>query len=463
MFTKKLKKRISLLLAVLLVATTGALNTLVYALDTSLICAINSANFPDDNFRAVVADWYDDNGDGYLSSSEAKVSVMTLSFLVEDICGEGAKVSDLKGIEFFGGLQRLRASGLGISKLDVSQLTNLVELTVQGNELTNLDISRNTKLESLNCSSNMLTNLDISKNTNLTKVHAYVNKLTSLTFNSSANAALTELLIHQNELTSLNVSALTNLTLLNCSHNHLTSLDLSSNTKLETVNDSTIGHQQVSATARLDNGNIFVHFIIPNWNSKLVSTTVDRIITSDEAGTYTQLGYDGIDFTPQDCDEIVNGITYYYNVGLPEAEDMDVNVDVERNFWQVKYFTDESMTTMFDKKIVFNGDTAVEPTDIGMPQCKRFVSWSESSENITEDKNIYAKWADNHNIVVQKYEGGLFFFDCTKCRNQKSDYDFVEYVNHGNGDGVFVSILDQNHDDVINAKDYAMLIRALKK
>lgn len=457
----KFTKKLALLLAVVIVITTSAIGFMAYG--ATQLCAINPLIFPDDNFRTIILKEYDENGDRYLSDEEVKdVSTMQLSFLAEDYFGEGAKIKDLTGIEYFSNLKRLRASGLGIENLNVTRLPNLVELTIQGNELSSIDLMNNAKLETLNVSSNNLTSLNLTNNSKLQKVYANENKISSVVFNSSVGETLTEFYIYRNELTSLDVSPFVNLTWFNCSRNHLTALDLSKNTKLLNVTDAFIGGQEVEAEARIDYGNILVEFAVPNYNTNLVSSSVDKTFTTEDGGTWTTSGYDGVDFTPEDCDEIVNGITYYYNTGLADAESMDVHINVKRDFWQVKYFTDESKTTLFKKEIVYTGKSATAPADTGAPQCKLFVEWSETANNVTKDMDIYAVWKDDHNIVVNKYEGGLFFFDCTKCNDQKSDYSFVDYVNIRRSHEMFPALLDQNNDGVINAKDYAILIKALK-
>lgn len=458
---KRMKKLISLLLAVVIVLTASSIGMISYG--ALMVCPINEAYFPDANFRAVVSDWYDTNGDGHLDSDEVNgVTFMTLSYMVEETCGENAQIQDLTGIKYFKYVKRLRVSNLGLQKVDVSALTDLVELTIQGNELSEIDLSKNTKLETLNIASNNLTKLNMYYNTSLTKVYAYANNLTSVSYPSNASTNLTTLRLDQNEFTSLDVSSLTALTELNVSHNHLRSLDLSQNVNLGNVTSAFIGSQRLSAQARIDMGNIFVQFDIPNWNTNVVSTTVDIVTETEEGGTLTQLGYDGLDFTPQDCDNIVNGITYYYDTGLANAESMDVNIDVERDFWQVKYFTGADKTALYKKEIVYTGNNATPPENIEIPQCKRFVQWSASSDNITSDREIYAVWADDHNVVVVNYLGGIFDFNCTKCYAQESDYSFVDYLNMRNDMAEFPTLLDQNNDGIINAKDYAILKRALK-
>ena len=141
---------------------------------------INSANFPDDNFRSYISSNFDKDGDGIIRSSEIS-NIRTI------ICSNKS-INNMKGIEYF---------------------TSLVTLDCYSNQLTSLDVSKNTALKYLSCNDNQLTGLDVSKNT-----------------------ALTELRCYRNQLTSLDVSNNNSLKYLECYYNQLTGLDVSMNTAL---------------------------------------------------------------------------------------------------------------------------------------------------------------------------------------------------------------------------------------
>ena len=458
----KFSKRLTALLITLVMLITGS-SVAMIAYGATTVCAINAINFPDANFRAVITDWCDDNLDGYLSDDEISgFSVMPISGMLENTCGEDAKIENLKGIEYFTNCKYLRAGGIGLKSLDVSQLSNLIELTIHGNELESIDISNNIYLEILNCSSNELTNLDASYNGKLTRIDAYSNHISEIELSANAGSVLSTLRIQQNEFTELDVSNLYALRNFNCSNNHLSALDLSRNTNIVSATEAFIGNQHVKADARIENSKILVRFDVPNWQTNLISTSVDTYEELDEE-TITLLGYNGADFTPADCDDIANGIDYYYNTGLATAESMNVNVEVNRDFWQVKFFTDETKETMYKKEIVFTGQKATAPQDIEIPQCQAFAGWSEDFSNVTEDMEVYAVWVDDHDIRVLDYEGGLFFFNCIKCEDQEVCYSFVDYVNFRSRHELFPPILDRNNDGIINAKDYAKLINELKE
>ena len=188
--------------------------------------AINSANFPDDNFRSYVSSNFDTDSDGVLSDSEiANVDLI-------DVNSNGS-IASLKGIEYFTALTNLDCNGNQLTALDVSSNTALTSLSCHNNQLTALDVSSNTALTWLWCSSNQLTALNVSNNTALTHLACYDNQITAL--DVSNNTALTELQCGGNQLAALDVRNNTALTSLDCHYNQLTALDLSSNTALTSL------------------------------------------------------------------------------------------------------------------------------------------------------------------------------------------------------------------------------------
>ena len=184
---------------------TANANVTLYAVWEELnTIAINAANFPDANFRAVVST-FDNNGDEQLD--EAEIAAVT------EIDCSGKNISSLKGIEYF---------------------TALTALWCYDNQLTALDVSGNPRLELLSCYGNQLTALDLSSNTVLAKLWCFNNKLTTL--NISSNSKLELLSCYDNQISELDVSSSTELMWLNCYRNRLTSLDVSNNAKLKSLN-----------------------------------------------------------------------------------------------------------------------------------------------------------------------------------------------------------------------------------
>ena len=184
--------------------------------------AINTTNFPDNNFRTIVAT-YDTDGNGTLSSGE--IGAVTY------INCSSKSIRNLKGVECFTALKTLECTDNQLTALNVSQNTALTKLDCRQNQLTKLDVSQNTALTFLACGRNVLNELDVSKNTALTKLSCDVNNLNAL--DVSLNTALTTLDCGGNPLVSLDVKKNTALTYLDCSETHtLTELDVSKNTAL---------------------------------------------------------------------------------------------------------------------------------------------------------------------------------------------------------------------------------------
>lgn len=452
---KRYLKFISALLVITLLI--GSLSIGIFAYGDDLI-AINSSNFKDSNFRAVVSDWYDENKDGYLSQSEiGSVTLISVSGMLTDTCGDMATIEDLSGIEYFTSCKRLRCGGIGLAKLDVTKMPQLIELTCAGNELTSLDVSKNVNLEWLNCSSCDLEELNVSVNTKLTKLECYVNSIPSL--DVSKNTALTTLRCQQNELNELNLRTNTELTILNCSKNHLTSLDLSANTKLIEATDSYYGDQTVSGTALIDLGSIYVR--VPVDDSRcIVSSSLDTTFVVDDV-EYPLIGYTGDEFYTDDFDKMKDGIDYQYNVNLAEAENMSVHVNVLRDFWQVKFFSDESKTTVIESVLVDTGASATAP-ELQIPQCKAFDGWVGDYTNVTEDREVYASWRDDHDVKIIDFKDGIVTVNCKKCLELESKYDFNTMLNARTDSDKYVEIVDVNGDGIINGKDYVNLYRTFK-
>ena len=211
----------------------------------------------DANFKAYLVANFDTNGDGEISTAEAK-QVTTINVNTDNIYS-------LDGIEYFTNLTQLACKGtsewdsnsnsyIGIGKLteinlskntllffldceynqltqlDLSNNTQLNFLNSQNNPLTNLNLSNNTELSILCCVENQLTELDLSNNTQLTNLYCLRNQLTQLDL--SNNMYLTTLECYDNSLTELDLSNNTQLTYLRCYSNQLTELDLSNNTQL---------------------------------------------------------------------------------------------------------------------------------------------------------------------------------------------------------------------------------------
>lgn len=126
-------KKTLLTLAMLALALTGAKASVV----------INSTNFPDENFRAQVAEAFDSDGDGTISDEEMEANGGHHNF---------DRVSNLKGIELLTSITELQIINypdeLGLTTFDY-ELPNLhwLEFQDQVGSLTTVDATKCTNLE----------------------------------------------------------------------------------------------------------------------------------------------------------------------------------------------------------------------------------------------------------------------------------------------------------------------------
>lgn len=440
------RKMVSLILALTFTMSFLFVGMTVYGDD---LIAINASNFSDPTFREIISsDEYDKNGDGYLSAEERDVDFISLVGMVDTEAGETIK--DLKGIEFFTNLTILRCGGIGLESLDVSALTKLTSLTCQGNLLTELDVSNNMKLITLNCSDNRISNLQMPITSTLTFLHCYANNIAEIDVHNLTN--LTDFRCDQNELTELDLYSNRKLTELGCSMNHLTSLDLSA-TALEEVTEYMIGEQTVTVQAALSGSTIVVPFV-----NRGVNTANYRGCSLDDYDDGAGFEFD--QFVAYDVDEIKDGIDYACYPMIENAADMTVHIDVVRDFYQVNFYTDDTLTQRIGKAIVKSGGSVTAPAVTDAPQCKTFDGWSDSFDNVTEDKDVYIIFKDAHNYAVTALAGDKDTVTVS-CKDCKAGYDvsFISIVNTTPSDEIFDEYVDINHDKYINAKDYEKIYK----
>ena len=116
---------------------------------------VDAAHFPDDNFRAYVAEHLDADGNGILSDGERAVKLLNVSDL---------GIRSLRGVEYFPALEFLACSGNQLTTLDISRNKALTRLSCTNNALAALDVSGNAALATLECAGNALTSLDVRSN-----------------------------------------------------------------------------------------------------------------------------------------------------------------------------------------------------------------------------------------------------------------------------------------------------------
>lgn len=212
-----MKKRIaSIILAVVMVV--GLLPMTSFAANA---VAIDTSNFPDDEFREYVR-FFDQNSDGVLSDYERSV--------VKSIDLFGNNVGSLEGIKYFTELEHLDCAEVELTSIDISKNTKLKELNCAESNLTSLDVTKNPQLTELFCGSNQLTELNVKNNPNLKILLCGNNCLTSL--DVTQNTQLTELFCSMNKLSELDVTKNPQLTMLDCETNQLTELNVLNNSQI---------------------------------------------------------------------------------------------------------------------------------------------------------------------------------------------------------------------------------------
>lgn len=437
---KKTKKYLSVFLSVTILLGCFSICFAAFGDDD---VRIDETHFADPVFMDIVKR-YDTNGDGYLSSDE-RILDKNLMDLTE--MAKGKTIHTLKGIEYFAdSLSTLRCAYLGLEELDVSALYNLTTLTCMGNELKTLDVSKNTKLITLNCSTNELTSLTLGNLPSLTFLHCYVNALAGIDVSQLPN--LTNFRCHQNELTSLDVSNNTLLNNFTCADNHLTSIDLSKNTALDSVSKPAIGNQTITVPSRIVNNKIFVPLSVDD----------ESCITTSSLGTEESNSYSSGGFIADCVDDIKDGIDYLYSTKHSDSEDMDVHIDVTRDFYQVSFYRDENMQELIGVSFAEENGTAPAPENVTAPLCKALDHWSEDITNITSDMQVYPIWKDSHAYALTDFKDGVATITCANCGDSYTVV-FLDCVNAKTTDSNYCEYLDVAADGYINAKDYAQLIK----
>ena len=135
---------------------------------------IDEINFPDANFRRLVAMFFDD-GNGVLVDEEIAAA--------KEMYFSGQGIADLTGIEHFTELTTLYCANNSITTIDPSIFPNLQMFDCSGNQLTSLDVSQNFELFFLGCSDNQLTSLDVWSNSRLMYLYCEKNQIKGASMN----------------------------------------------------------------------------------------------------------------------------------------------------------------------------------------------------------------------------------------------------------------------------------------
>ncbi|SNR39001.1 protein of unknown function [Lutibacter agarilyticus] len=268
---------------------------------------------PDENFEQALLDQGIDTDDALnhlISRADAEAQVGRLGV-------SGRQISDLTGIEAFVNITELQAGDNQLTKINVSQNTELLKLWVYYNQLKALDLSNNTKLQRVSAGGNQissfdssslidmhtlliwqnnLTSLDLTNNVNLTWLSAQNNQLSNIdltnnfelnrlelgtnlfteTIDLSQNNKLTYFEAYNNKFKSLDLSNNTELTFLSLPTNELTELDLYNNTKLTEV---VLANNQIEKIDFSFATELF-QLVIPNNKLTLLDVSNNPILTA---------------------------------------------------------------------------------------------------------------------------------------------------------------------------------------
>ena len=280
---------------------------------------IDAQNFPDANFRAVIAsDAFDTDESGWLTDEEI--------YAVTNFGTEDTDYTTVQGIEFFTEMTFLMLDGApSLTSIDLSANTKLTHVEVFDNALTELNLNGLTELRELSCDGNSLTSLDVSA------------------------FDMRELFCYNNPMTSLNLGSQSDLQRLFCFGTNLDTLDLRScpllldcvynGTKTVTANyveykvDNSHALRVSSATELILPGMIQIdaaHFpdeAFRNLIADNFDTNGTGWLTSAEIAAVTGISFEDHDFTT------VQGIEYFtelQTICIADADSLN-SIDLRAN------------------------------------------------------------------------------------------------------------------------------------
>lgn len=429
---KFLKKNISALLAVIMALSCFTGLMFANAQDGVEISAVN---FPDESFRSYILSMYDTEEDSPGVLTPAEISSVKTMFLTGM-----SDIADLKGIEYFTSLESLYAQFLAIEDIDLSALSNLKRLVINGNELLRtLDVSANSNLETLICWG-CISLEELTVSASLMELQCQLCALSRL--DVSQCAQLRTLRCYDNQISYLDLSNNTLLETVMCSNNRLSALDLSANTQLN-VTEQDIGDQIISAAASASGKTISV---------PVGGLDAQRVVVSDLITYNSASGA----FESSDYSVAQNGFDYAYNVNAAgSAANMSVHVDVTKDFYMVSYY-DSQGGNLMDYSFVISGGNAVAPAFPQAPEGYVCPAWSADGSNITTDTDIYAVWNEEHGYAVTGYGDYTATIRCSVCGNEYTK-SLLDCYNAKRGDADYDPVMDVNNDGYINVRDHSIM------
>ena len=193
--------------------------------------AINQENFPDEAFRQILMN--EDYGEDQILTEEELAGITELDLSGFSQNNTEFQMKNLKGIEYFKKLEKIRICEHSLKEADFRSNPDLKEIEISNGPLECINVTENRSLEHLYCSDNHLSTIDISQNPDLVTLYCQGNNLKTLDI--SNNPALVYLQCYENNLESLNSESNPVLKSVSCARNNLQSLDFTHNPELHTM------------------------------------------------------------------------------------------------------------------------------------------------------------------------------------------------------------------------------------
>lgn len=143
---------------------------------------IDENNFPDPLFRQYVKDNIDTDGDGFLSDAESDNVIELLDSQLP------AGITTLQGCEYFNSLMKVTYSGRSLKDIDISQNTQLNEISLHNTSIQSIDVSKNEGIQKIDISDSPLQRIDIRNNLDLENLMLKNTEVTSV--DASQNSSL---------------------------------------------------------------------------------------------------------------------------------------------------------------------------------------------------------------------------------------------------------------------------------
>ncbi|MBR3737154.1 MAG: hypothetical protein IKN26_00300 [Eubacterium sp.] len=360
---------------------------------------LSEENFPDENFRNAVAFMYDINKDGILSAQERNTDSMIVSGIVEMYAFENDLDEDEIKINNLKGIEYFES-------LRILRCSSI-------GHIESLDLSGLDELEILACNDLGLKSINLSNDLSLKTINICSNDFQSLDFSENKN--LERIHCYENEeLTSVNINSLDKLQDFRCDNCALTTLDLSTNTGLKELNCSYNELKELDLSNNpllVSDGRSITEYNIGFQKTSAKATASEGMIVVPFETDGSKIAKTSIDkegrlafsdgyFFTDDFDNIKDGLTYYYNTGISDSALMSVNVDISE------------LAHIF---------------------------------------NLFGFDFDKNEAKTK----------CLICKEEEN-ISFTPAINARQGDNKYNELLDITKDGIINAKDYAAILKEYK-